>query len=347
MTLIVAGHNIENVNFAAFAMEARPDSTEPSQGQNPDIAVEPIQESPLDPTPSELQDPSEAQQEVQTPQVNNIFTNIDGVFFAADSSITDNGRQIVSGFKKVYEIPIRVLGVNILGGWFNGYTNAIYETACVVAFAGSTLVSQHLMNSIRNHLEELRPTYRNGTYQLALPCETGKHLIHGTYEDMFLPDDYGQNFLLTAPFVAGAVQHAIQAVLNKAATHNAMKVSFSAYKAEFILSIRCPDTQKYHIYQYEIVAGQPAGNATPAKVQMIQINEGDVAVIGMRNLFESPARVAFAAAIAANQRVDVAMLDFVSDAIQSQHDIGAFGIGFPAYLYDHKRDQLRRVNQRS
>lgn len=346
MTLIIAGHNIENVNFATFAMDTRPSSTETSQPQNQGIAAEPLLEAPLVPTSSEQQDPSEAQQGIQTPQANNIFTNIDGVFFAADSSITHHNSQIVSGFKKVYEIPIRVLGVNILGGWFNNYTSAIYETACVVAFAGSTLVSQHLMNSIRNHLEALRPTYQNGTYQLALPCETHKHLTHGAYDDMFLPDDYGPNYLLTAAFVASAVQHAIQAVLNKAATHNVMAVSFSAYQAEFILSIRCPDTQKYHIYQYEIVPGQPAGNSTPAKVKMVQINEGDVAVIGMRNDFESPARAAFAAAIAANQRGNVAMLDFVASAIQHKHAIGIFGIGFPAYLYDHKRDRLSRVDHR-
>lgn len=43
-----------------------------------------------------------------------------GTFFASDSSITQDGAVLVNGYKKVYEIPIRVNGVNLLGNWFNG-----------------------------------------------------------------------------------------------------------------------------------------------------------------------------------------------------------------------------------
>lgn len=133
-----------------------------------------------------------------------------GVFFAADSNITQNGAVVVSGFKKVYEMPIRVNGVNLLGNWFNGYHGFIYEGSCAVAFAGSTLVSQHIMNSIRNHLGELKPTYRDGMYQLAMLCETHKFIGQHCDGDMFKRSDYGHNYLLTASFIAGVVQHAIQ-----------------------------------------------------------------------------------------------------------------------------------------
>ncbi|MCO6062597.1 hypothetical protein NG726_38870, partial [Pseudomonas sp. MOB-449] len=83
----------------------------------------------------------------------------DGVFFVSDSNITQKGHVLVSGFKKVIETPVRVAGLNFLDEWFNGYHGYNYEGNCAIAFAGSTLVAQHIMNSIRNHLSDLKPTH--------------------------------------------------------------------------------------------------------------------------------------------------------------------------------------------
>ncbi|ERT17037.1 hypothetical protein [Pseudomonas aeruginosa] len=275
-------------------------------------------------------------------------THAHGTFFASDSSITQDGAVLVNGYKKVYEIPIRVNGVNLLGNWFNGYHGFIYEDGCAIAFAGSTLVSQHIMNSIRNHLGELKPTYRDDKYQLAMLCEKHKFIGQHCDGDMFKRSDYGPNYLLSAAFIAGVVQHSIQAVLDRASEHKSMKKNFTAYQAEFILSVRCPLTSKYHIYQYEIVPGPDNGDAskadsTPAVATMVEIPEGKVAVIGMRKFFGDDASKAFAAAIEAGQRTDTAMHEFVTTAIRDQNAIGAFGIGLPAFLYEH---QGMRVDQK-
>ena len=268
-----------------------------------------------------------------------------GVFFAADSNITQNGAVVVSGFKKIYEMPIRVNGVNLLGNWFNSYHGFIYEGSCAVAFAGSTLVSQHIMNSIRNHLGELKPTYRDGMYQLAMLCESHKFIGQHCDGDMFKRSDYGHNYLLTASFIAGVVQHAIQSVLDRASQHNGMKKNFAAYQADFILTVCCPDTGKYHIYRYEIVPGpdngdQSSADSVPAVAKMEEIPEGKVAVIGMRDLHEDDADAAFAAAVEAGQRTDLAMHEFITKAIRNQNDIGVFGIGLPAFLYAHRGIRL-------
>lgn len=264
-----------------------------------------------------------------------------GTFFASDSSITQDGAVLVNGYKKVYEIPIRVNGVNLHDNWFNGYHGFIYEDCCAIAFAGSTLVSQHIMNSIRNHLGELKPTYRDDKYQLAMPCEKHKFLAQHCDGDMFNRSDYGPNFLLSAAFIAGVVQHSIQAVLDRASLHKGMKNNFTAYQADFILSVRCPLTTEYHIYQYEIVPGPDNGDGSnadsiPAVAKMMEIPEGKVAVIGMRDFFEVGANEAFAAAMDAGQRTDSAMHEFVTNAIRDQNAIGAFGIGLPAFLYEHQ-----------
>lgn len=273
-----------------------------------------------------------------------------GTFFASDSSITQKGEVLVNGYKKVYEIPIRVNGVNLLGNWFNGYHGFIYEDGCAIAFAGSTLVSQHIMNSIRNHLGELKPTYRDDKYQLAMPCERHKFIGQHCDGDMFKRSDYGPNYLLSAAFIAGVVQHSIQAVLDRASEHKGMKKNFTAYQAEFVLSVRCPLTSKYHIYQYDIVPGPDDGDGSnadsiPAVAQMAEIPEGKVAVIGMREFFEKEANDAFAAAMDAGQRTDAAMLEFVTNAILDQNAIGAFGIGLPAFLYEHQGMRLEQTER--
>lgn len=269
-----------------------------------------------------------------------------GVFFAADSNITQNGAVVVSGFKKVYDIPIRVNGVNLLGNWFNGYEGFIYEGGCAVAFAGSTLVSQHILNSIRNHLGELKPTHQDGKYQLAMLCQPHKFIAQHCDGDMFKRSDYGSNCLLTASFIAGVVQHAIQSVLDRASQHNGMRTNFSAYQADFILSVCCPDTGRYHLYRYEIVPGpyngdQSSADSVPAIAKMDEIPEGKVAVIGMRDFHEDDANAAFSVAINAGQRTDLAMHEFITTAIQNQNDIGAFGIGLPAFLYEHHGVRLK------
>lgn len=268
-----------------------------------------------------------------------------GIFFATDSNITQNGTVVVSGFKKVYEMPIRVNGVNLLGNWFNGYHGFIYEGGCAVAFAGSTLVSQHIMNSIRNHLGELKPTYRDGMYQLAMLCETHKFIGQHCDGDMFKRSDYGPNYLLTASFIAGVVQHAIQSVLDRASQHKGMKKNFAAYQADFILSVCCPDTGKHHIYRYEIVPGPDSGDqssadSVPAVAKMEEILEGKVAVIGKRDFHEADANAAFAAAVEAGQRTDLAMHEFITTAIRNQNEIGNFDIGLPAFRYEHRGIRL-------
>lgn len=86
----------------------------------------------------------------------------EGLFAVADTNITSDNTVLVSGFKKVYEIPVRLKKPNFCDEWFNGYSGYILEKNCFIAFAGSSLVAQHLMNSIRNHLGDIYPTYESG-----------------------------------------------------------------------------------------------------------------------------------------------------------------------------------------
>jgi hypothetical protein len=140
----------------------------------------------------------------------------EGIYFAADSHITQSNQILVKGFKKVIELPIRVKGLNFCGNWFNGYLGNMYESSSAIAFAGSSLVAQHLINSMKNHLSELYPTYSDGCYQVVMSCEQKKHLRNNDNysSEMFLDSDLDK--ILTGEYLSLVVCHSIEAVLNKA-----------------------------------------------------------------------------------------------------------------------------------
>jgi hypothetical protein len=172
-------------------------------------------------------------------------------------------------------------------------------------------------------------------------CEPGKFIGPHCDEDMFLRADLGHNHLLSAPFIAGVVKHSIQSVLDRAKDHDGMKHNFSAYQAEFILGVCCPETRKYHIYQYAIIPGKTGG----AEATMDEVPMGKVAVIGMKDV-EQKANEVFADAVKNSERTDTAILDFLKTSIQDQNDIGIFGIGFPAFLYKLTGIRLEREERK-
>lgn len=256
---------------------------------------------------------------------------VDGLFAASDSSITSGNITLVSGFKKVVEIPVRVKALNFCGQWFNGYLGYRYEGGCFVAFAGSTLVAQHIMNSIKNHLGDIYPTYEDGEYKLVMSCERHRHLEQMDYdESMFLDRDL--NGLLSAELISEIACHSIQAVLDQAQKHDGMKRNFGAFQAEFILGIRCPADNQFYLFQYEILPDDERG----ATVKMDSVSKGELAVIGMKDRYAEEANTHFQMAIKNGKHTASAMHKFVLEAVDSQNAIGVFSIGKPCGLYKYE-----------
>lgn len=260
----------------------------------------------------------------------------EGVYFAADSHITQSNLVLVKGFKKVIEVPIRVKGLNFCGDWFNGYLGNRYQGACTIAFAGSSLVAQHLINSMKNHLSELYPTFYDGRYQIVMSCEGNKHLRQANYDDsMFLDNQLDP--LLTANLISNVVCHSIEAVLKHARSFGKMSKLFSAYQAEFILGVQCPQTRKYHIFQYEIVPDEELG----AKVDVIEIMKNDLAVIGAKK-FKDDA-LAKLASCTGDEKPSQKMFSFLNDVVENETSIGNNGIGKPIGLHNLKGSTLSRI----
>lgn len=260
----------------------------------------------------------------------------EGVYFASDSHITQNNLVLVKGFKKVIELPIRVKGLNFCGEWFNGYLGNRYESACGIAFAGSSLVAQHLINSMKNHLSELYPTYHNGSYQIVMSCETNKHLRQTDYdESMFL--DRHLDSILNADYISQVVSHSIEAVLNKAREHGSMSKLFSAYQAEFVLGVQCPQSREYYLYQYEIVPDPDLG----AKVETLKINKNELAVIGAKKFKEEA--LSELRQCKSEEKPSQRIFSFLSKVIENESGIGNNGIGKPIGLYNLQGRTLSRI----
>jgi hypothetical protein len=262
----------------------------------------------------------------------------EGIYFAADSHITQNNHILVKGFKKVIELPIRVKGLNFCGDWFNGYLGNRYESSCAIAFAGSSLVAQHLINSMKNHLSELYPTYSDGRYQIVMSCEKRKHLGNNENysEDMFLDRDLDN--ILTGEYLSQVVCHSIEAVLNEARKHGSMSRLFVAYQAEFIFGVQCEQTREHQLYQYEIVPDEELG----AKVEYLRIAQDELAVIGEKTKFKESALEALRDCTSTD-KPSHAMFSFLNQSINNENSIGNNGIGKPSVLFNLEGRILKKI----
>lgn len=292
------------------------------------------------------------------------------LYFATDSVITTPycGLDIIliKGFKKVVEIPIRIMRPTFINGFFHSYGGYLLESKCVVAFAGNTLVSQHLMNSITNHLSKLYPSYSNNKYQLVMNCEAGLHSkpnshydVDGEYGTPMFTDEQ-MHFLGSAEYYSEVVEHSINAVLQKVKTYTDMKTDFGPYKAEFILGVYCHQKLEHQLYMFEIVKD----NSLDVVVKKHKIDESDIALIGdksfkedaleaiskcpdndefMRRLFNIDNDSSSEEKIESNAlRADALAFDFLNSTIDTENSTGNIKIGRPSVLFNFDRGFLER-----
>jgi len=260
----------------------------------------------------------------------------EGIYFASDSHITKNNSILVKGFKKVIEVPIRVKRLIFCDEWFNGYSGNKYESACTIAFAGSSLVAQHIINSIKNHLGELYPTYHDGNYKIVMSCEESKHLRQANYDKSMFTDHQLDN-LLDAEQISNIVSHSIEAVLKQARQYGSMSHLFTAYQAEFILGVQCPQTREYYLYQYEIVPDEELG----AKVDFFKIEKNALAVIGAKKFKEEAIKEL--EICSDDEKPSEKMFAFLNRVIARETSIGNNGIGKPSGLYNMHGSTLIRI----
>lgn len=65
-------------------------------------------------------------------------------FFAADSTITNPAETLLSGFRKIYPVSVKLWEPDFARGMFRDYSAVYQETEIALGFAGSTLTAQLL-----------------------------------------------------------------------------------------------------------------------------------------------------------------------------------------------------------
>ncbi|WP_333797935.1 hypothetical protein [Rheinheimera sp.] len=222
-----------------------------------------------------------------------------GIFMVADSLIstqTPGGRRaLLSEFRKIVEIPIQIWEPHFVGEHFSDYIKVFTTYKCLVAFAGSTLTAQHIINNISGHLAKLRIDFENieeFKCIVRMICEKNnlvKNGISSVYDDdIFIPERDYQN-LVSAEFVSDVVEHSINKALESKMKHVIDIEALTAMRTEILLGLTCPVSRIDHLYKYHFLYREIPGEGVETYCQKELIQADEVGVLGMVNTYSTEA----------------------------------------------------------
>lgn len=222
-----------------------------------------------------------------------------GIFMVADSLIsikTHSGRKaLISEFRKIVEVPIHIWEPHFVGQLFHDYIKVFTTYKCLVAFAGSTLTAQHIINSISGHLAKLRIDFDNTDEfkcVVKMSCDENnlvKNGVSSLYEDdIFIPErDYKD--IVSAEFVSDVVEHAINKALESKMKHVLDQESLDAMRSEILLGLTCPITRIDHLYKYHFRDRVSVDEGVEVYCQKELIQADEIGVLGMVNTYSEEA----------------------------------------------------------
>ena len=167
----------------------------------------------------------------------NDINDVNGLFAVSDSNITESYpglNVLINDFQKVAEISIKVKSPNFLGGRFNSYLDCRSERSCFIAFAGSTLVAQHLISEIRHHFANFYPTYEDDKYKIVMCFETKRHIKQDDFYGTNMFKYHHLDKLLSAEYLSEVVNHSIKTVLDNAKKNDEMNKVLKSFHVELI-----------------------------------------------------------------------------------------------------------------
>lgn len=266
----------------------------------------------------------------------------EGLFAVADSIITSlssNGHSpLLSGFKKIKEIPVKLWQPYFVGENFKSYNSVFLDFECFVAFAGNTLTAQHVIDLISNHLATLRIDLQDrsfredGEYVVKKKCDPNNLILNGhssVYgDDMFVPENHYYG-ILTAEYIAEVVEHSINKALSSAQKYKLDEKSLREMYSEFILGVNCPSSGSDLLVKYKMNRRKNYDGIFEVFVESEKVKEGEVAVIGMSARFNELAQKTAKETINKGLSLKKEMTSFVRNAIDEVNDEGSFQIAMP------------------
>jgi hypothetical protein len=277
-----------------------------------------------------------------------------GLFVAADSTITSGNQTLLSGFKKIYILPIKVYEPYFVGETFRGYHTVRLATNCFIAFAGSTVTAQHILNGIGNHLGAMRYAYegsgilRPGAYKVLMDCEPNSLYNPMTEwaDDMFLNRDMED--LLSGDIVANTVHHVLNISLGDAKRHKIDEQGWNSLLTQYVLGIYCEVEKRNRLFTFKPRHKREFGEhgqIVDIEIDQAEIHPGELVVLGMMR-FEAKAKAAYQAAFEAKVDVKKAMFNFLNMAIDEVQANGNLEIDRPSLLKVFDRGDLTELDRR-
>lgn len=278
--------------------------------------------------------------------------DLDGLFVVADSAITAHkgGRTLLNGFRKVHCIEAKLWKPYFMpDGSFKDYLEVYDTRQLFVAFAGSTLTAQHIINSITEHLSNLRISYRReneiGTirYDVIRHCQLNALFSDLSYwdDDTFLDSDFKE--LLTGEVIANTIEYSMNEALRSATRYKISIDEFNAMQTELVAGIWCPVRKRHELYLYRMLRKRGADGVLVAYTESSLVPENQVAVLGMRNQFESGAQNAFNNALSSFTSPAILMYEFLNNAIDQVQNSGLKDIDRPTSFRKLDRNQINRI----
>lgn len=257
------------------------------------------------------------------------------IFFIGDSAISSDNVTLLSGFKKIYSVPIVVNQPYILRTFRNYIPYKGYEGECVIALAGSTLIAQHVINSVVEHLDKIRVKHdydENGIkYSLIRHCNTKDNSFYRAeyteYTDNIYLDSDIYN-AITVDNIKQIIEYSIKEALSSASKHVLDSESWGrVINNEYLFALCCPHTGKNFLYKVELIE-QVTDNGIKAVPVITQIPEGNIGVIGIKahtqilneeykNLLTTPSKIS------------LGMLNCIEDIIDKCNSEGNKGVAKP------------------
>ncbi|CRN04620.1 hypothetical protein ABFV43_11190 [Pseudomonas fulva] len=278
----------------------------------------------------------------------------DGIFIAADSAITNHstGRTILNGFRKTHQIDVKLWKPYFMpDGSFRDYKEVFETNNVAISFAGSTLTAQHIMNSITTHLQNLRISFKRHEIDGSIvytairhcqanPLDSPKELSYWD-DDTFLNRDF--EGLLTGELIADTIEYSMNEALMSASKYKLDMEEFKAMHTEIVAGVWCPVKKRHELYVYRMDSKRGEDGVLVPFTEKSLIPTNEVAVLGMRNEFESAAKACFSNALSSVVSPAKPMLEFLRESIRAVEASGKSGIAFPMSMITLENYQIEKT----
>jgi hypothetical protein len=198
---------------------------------------------------------------------------------------TQKRDRLIDTYKKIRAIPVRVWSPSFDSeGYFTDY-HETFKSTCGIAFAGSALTFNHMLNGIQEHLGKLRYTFAHRTYQLVKHC--APTAIRHNSAEIWAEDIVfkGQNLpKLTASFQMEVISHVITRALKDVSGHRLLdRSTFASIQCEMAISLFCWEKRIHELYHVQLDLDM---SELPCKAvhSIRKLDHGEIVVLGQTRL---------------------------------------------------------------